>query len=218
MEHRSISMANSSDAGRPVYTVWLRLAAVLLVMTAVLAWVGRSFVTVSKDPNLPWNEEFRILTGAEAVQIEASKIKGLITRVLRYKADAEEAGQRRGQISLLIYPDGLVKGVWNGEYTDGSGVHRVVMAASFEGNIDASKPYVGFVAGQREGGTALYFITKGTYVFLESEPAAGANHNRAGYMYVRGWLYPDYTALGEIVITKDKRTYETFSWGAKPSN
>lgn len=211
-------MANSSDAGRCVYTVWLRLAALLLVMTAVLAFVGRSFVTVNRDPNLPWNEEFRIIAGAEAGQIEASKIKGLIKRVLRYKANAEQAGRRRGQMNLLIYPNGLVKGVWNGEYTNDSGVHCVVMTASFEGNIDASKAYVGFVAGQSEGGSALYFITKGTYVFLESEPAAGACHNRAGYIYVRGWLYPDYTAIGEIVITKDKRTYETFSWAARPSN
>jgi hypothetical protein len=36
-----------------------------------------------------------------------------------------------------------------------------------------------------------------------------------GYIYVTGWLDPEYNATGKIIITSDKESYETFSWQAE---
>lgn len=200
-----------SDSVRPIYNLWLRLAAILFVFVAAVMWAGQAFLVTNNDPDMPWNEEFRISKAGAGSRVQ-------IGRVLRYRADVDEQGDARGQVNLLIYPDGVVKGVWNGEYTEDGEVHRLVMAACFEGNVDASKAYVGFVAGQSEGESAVYFITKGTYVMLETEVSTGVSHSATGFLYVRGWLYPDYTAIGELVTTADKRTCQIFEWGTRPSN
>jgi hypothetical protein len=33
---------------------------------------------------------------------------------------------------------------------------------------------------------------------------------------VRGWLHPDFTAVGELVVTHDKIICDSYTWGAKP--
>jgi len=202
-------------ANQPVYNVWLRFSAIILALALAVVLVVRSFLQGSLDPNLPWNEEFRILKEGQTVKQRSSAEQTTIGQVLRYKADAEQGGSPRGQVNILIYPDGIVKGVWNGEYDTGDGTHCLVMAASFKGNIDPTKPYPN-AEGKKQ--SQVYFITKGTFVILETRMESGKSRSITGYVYVRGWLEPDYTAVGEVVVTENRKTCEIFSWGGLPAN
>jgi hypothetical protein len=143
----------------------------------------------------------------------------------------------------MIDTDGSVKGVWNGEYdrpsdnpvirgslprpheepnadsklenqseSEPNNVHCLIMAASFYGNVDPSKPF-----GSRDRSN-LYFITRGAFTMLETQQSTGRSRSIFGLIYVRGWLDPNYTAVGEIIVTENKKSFETLDWVAQPAN
>jgi hypothetical protein len=89
------------------------------------------------------------------------------------------------------------------------------MAASFAGNVDPSKP---FIENGSRSFSNLYFIARGSFTLFETERSTGRGRSVLGFIYVRGWLYPDYTAVGEVVITENKRSFDTFDWVAQPAN
>jgi hypothetical protein len=192
----------------------MRLAALAVLLGFGAFWALSRLVHAGRDPNLPWNEEYRILPEGAPAAGKTAANQVSIERTLRYKADAKEEDQPRGEVNMYVYPDGTVKGLWTGEF-DANGTQQLVMAASFRGNTDATRKYP---ARKKEGKTPLYFITKGTYSILETRVEGGTHQNIAGYIYVRGWIYEDMAILGELVITEDKKTHETFTWSAEPLN
>ena len=187
------------------------MAAICLITVAAFFWINQAFVATNSDPNMPWNEEHYILSEKQRSQLKNHPSANRIDRVLRYKANVDEQGSPRGTVNLLIYPDGNIKGVWNGGFDGNEGVHQLIMAASYEGNIVDSKT-------NPDNPEAVYFITKGTYVMLETNIDTGGAMDRAGFLYVRGWLYPDDVSAGELVVTADRRTCEIYTWGAMPLN
>ena len=197
---------------RSVYPVWLRFFTLVAAFAAFVIFVGPSSLFSNSDPSLPWNEEGRVLSRDRTSQFHLSEYQPKLTKVLRYKAQVEQGGQPRGEINVLIYPDGAVKGVWNGEYDGLNDVHCLILAASFTGNIDPSKRFV------KSDPSKLYFLTVGTSTLMETNLSTNRDRGINGFVYVRGWLDPNYTAVGELVITRDKKTFETFSWVAVPVN
>ena len=175
-------------------------------------FVGPSLLFGNPDSSLPWNEQASILPSGKALQFNLSEDQPQLTDTLRYKAQVEQGGQPRGEINVLIYPDGTVKGVWNGEYDRPDDVHCLVMAASFTGNIDPSKRFV------KRDPSKLYFITAGTSTLVETNLSTSRDSSISSFIYVRGWLDPNYAIIGELIITENKKTYETFSWDALPVN
>ena len=209
------SVQNGWRNRRSVYTVWLRFLALIGVVVGAFILVCPSFLFSYSNPNLPWNEEARILAPGKVLTRSPSADQPKITDTLRYKAQVWQDNGSRGVVNFIIYPDGIVKGVWNGEYESSSDSHCVVLASSFYGNIDPAKPCVdenAHYAGK------LYFITSGTYSMLETANAAGYNRGINGLVYVRGWLDPNYVAEGELFITRNKKSYEVFTWSASPIN
>ena len=138
-----------------------------------------------------------------------------MTNVLRYRTQVGQGDQPRGEINILIYPDGTIKGVWNGEYDKADDTHCLIMAANFAGNIDPSKK---FIENGRRDQSMLYFITAGACNLVETVSSNKQSRDTSGFLYVRGWLDPNYTAVGELIVTRNKRTFETFSWAALPVN
>jgi hypothetical protein len=198
-----------------IYPIWLRFFALAAGIIACVVFLGPKYLFSSYDTSLPWNERERMLSQGRERQFQISEEQPQLTYVLRYKARVELDEQPRGEINILIYPDGMVKGIWNGEYDRTEDIHCLIMASSFMGNIEPSKKYV-------EDGVAdkskLYFLTGGGYNTFETEPATKQQRNINGFVYVRGWIDPNYTAEGELIITKDKKNFETFSWAAHPVN
>jgi hypothetical protein len=195
-----------------VYPIWLRFFTLIAALAAFVMFVGPSFLFGNSDSSLPWNEQASILPPGKAPQFNLSEDQPQLTDTLRYKAQVEHGGQPRGEINILIYPDGTVKGVWNGEYDEPNDVHCLVMAASFTGNIDPSKRFV------KRDPSKLYFITAGTSTLLETNPSTNRDRGINSFIYVRGWLDSNYAVIGELIITENKKTYETFSWDALPVN
>lgn len=244
----------SSQTRRSIYPVWLRFFTLIAAIAAGLILFGPSLLFSSSDPSLPWNEENRILLPDQNSEIKPAPDQPQLTHILRYKTQVGEENNPRGTINFLIYPDGSVRGVWNGEYDrpgdnpviseissrlrpepnanskpenqsenqpaqnpagEPDDIHCVIMAASFNGNVDPSKSFA--KNGSRERSN-LYFIARGTFTMLETRQSNNRSQAVLGLIYVRGWLYPDYTAVGEIIITENKRAFKTFDWVAQPAN
>ena len=201
--------------GRYVYPIWLRFFALFAVFAAFAIAICPSYLFSSSDRSLPWNDQDRILLPGQTPQFKLSDEQPELTRVLRYKARVEQDDQPRGEINILIYPDGIVKGVWNGEYDRSDESHCLIMAASFAGNIDPDREYI---EDDEKDPSKLYFLTAGAYNTFETKASASQPRNISGFVYVHGWLDHDYSIAGEMIITEDKKTFETFSWAAVPVN
>jgi len=208
------SFETSSQSRRSIYPVWLRFFTFIAALVAGIILVGPTFLFSDTDPSLPWNEENRILPPDQTPVISPSPEQPQLTRVLRYKTSVRQENGSAGDISILIYPEGTVRGVWNGEYETQNNVRCQIMAASFTGNIDPSKT---FIENDKIDPSRLYFITVGSFTMMETLPS-GANHCVYGGIYVRGWLDSEFTASGELIVTKNKRSYKIFNWTAFPVN
>ncbi len=206
---------NDSQDRRSIYPLWLRFFTFVAAIAAALMLLGPSFSFSNSDPSLPWNEQARILRPGETSEATPSADQPQLTRVLRYKTQAEQDGNSRGTVNVLIYPDGTVKGVWNGEYTKPGDVHCLIMAASFDGNIDPSRR---FIEDDVRDPSKLYFITAGDFTLFETQLSTGRRRDIHGFLYVRGWLDSTYTILGDLTITEDKKSFEIFDWAAVPAN
>jgi hypothetical protein len=199
------SIQVNTHSKRSVYTVWLRIPALICAITVVFGFFVPSF-TSYLNPQLPWNEESRILPPGKIPSRPLSNDGPKLGEVLHYKTTPTLEGLPCGNLNFFITPEGIVKGLWNGEYDTFDDVHCTILAASFAGNIDASKS---FVEGNLHDPSKLYFITRGTITMLKS--SAFGNYGVNGLIYFHGWIDPNYTAAGELFVTKNKKSYEMFT-------
>jgi hypothetical protein len=206
------SIQVNTHSRRSVYTVWLRIPALICAITAAFVFLLYGFIGY-QNPQLPWNEESRILPPGKIPSRPLSNDGPKLGEILHYKTIPTHEGLPCGNLTFFISPEGTVKGIWNGEYDTSDDVHCTILAASFAGNIDASKS---FVEGNLHDPSKLYFITKGTITMLKS--GAFGNYGVNGLIYFHGWLDPDYTAAGQLFITQNKKSYEVFTCLAEELN
>ncbi len=204
----------NTRARNSVYPLWLRFFTFFAALVAAFILLGPSFLLSNTDPSVPWKEQANILPPGREPSFHLSPDQPELTDILRYKTAAWLKGSPYGNLNFAVFPDGIIKGIWSGEFDDEDDVHYVILAASFAGNIDPSKPCI---EGNRHDASKLYFITAGAYTLLKEMPS-GSSRGINGFLYVRGWIDPNYTATGQIVITEDKKSYETLSWSAHKIN
>ena len=117
-----------------------------------------------------------------------------------------EDGQNRGRLLIETYSDGLVEATWKATYKEGS--YEKDFTATCVGNIDAEKIY------ENENGddpSKLFFITKGKFLlkaFKQGNAIGGG-----GEAYVVGWISPDGTATGTLVLAPTKKKTKNYKWG-----
>ncbi len=193
----------SKHKGNTAITV---IVLVLLVVCAV--WVINS---MTKDPSgpveqCPWVEVDRIVNDISEINLPQSPQISLDEeRRISHKITSED-GQDRGRLSITIDPDGLVVATWKASYKEGS--YEKDFTATCEGNIDAEKIY------ENENGddpSKLFFITKGKFLlkaFKQGNAIPGG-----GDAYVVGWISPDGTATGTLVLAPDKKNTKIYKWG-----
>jgi hypothetical protein len=199
---------------RPLYAIGLRFLTLIAVVVIAFILFVPSFLLSYPTYSLPWNEEYRILPPGKIPTKTPTLDQPKITETLRYKTTLYFDGSPRGELNFVIYPQGVVKGIWNGEYDRSGELHCIVLASSFSGNTDPSKPCI---EENRHNASKLYFLTSGTFTLLETG-LSGRNHGINGLVYVCGWLDPNYTATGEIYVTENKKSFDVFSWSADPIN
>lgn len=206
---KSARLQRRPQTNRPGFAVLLMLLIIVVICT--LIWLDPSALFSRSDPELPWNQKFRILKSDQEPQTPSKKQPD-VTRGILFEADAKQQDEPRGKIRLVIQPNGKVKGSWVAEYNPSPKLNYLVMGASFKGNIDPSKVYSD---ENGEDPSKLYFITKGRFIILETRLESNRVRSVKGRIYVTGWVDPGYNATGEIIITSDKRSFQAFDWKAR---
>ena len=136
-----------------------------------------------------------------------------ISEIMFFQGNAQVKGslEPRGEIYLLIRPDGTVTGQWHGYYYKARKIHYDIIGANFVGSIYSSNIY----SDQNgQDPSKLYFLTRGKYLMQETNPDRRRVTNKGGYNYVRGWIGTDYKVTGEITITPNEKYFEAFEMTA----
>jgi hypothetical protein len=170
----------------------------------------------AKDPDvsldlMPW-KEWRLREASEKTQPPPSKNQADITEGIEFRASAEAKGTEntpRGDVTLKVQPDGIVIGLWSGNYYNDAKVN-FDGGGNFKGYVCPLKIYSGEEGKDR---SKLYFITKGKFTLHETD-LKNKYHIRIGDLYVTGWIDPKYTAFGKVTITSDEKYFEAFDWQA----
>lgn len=166
----------------------------------------------------PWVEEWRLRDSVmekpkNVILHKPSDQLPVLTETIAINAFVQQDGNKRGNLSLLISPDGNVSGSWNGEYLLDSGTRFEVMVGSFEGNTDPTRL---LEDSNGPDPARLYFIAKGDLLMIET-----LSDNRVrkfiGWIYLVGYINPDLSVSGKLHITSDKETQHIFQWSGKPS-
>ena len=199
---------------------------ILLLLAIVLGIMIYGFVLHRSDlkvqhqqeqspDDYPWTEESLIIDRDSGGQVQApypeqaqfKKAVELIPRV-------SQGDERRGKMSLIVRPDGLVFGSWNAKYKNKvENKSHEVMLGDFEGNIVPSIVYVD--QNDEEDQSKLFFITKGNFVMIEELHNKNNRLRRVqGYIYVTGWIEPDLSATGKLHLTSDKVNQIIYQWRA----
>ncbi len=187
-------------------------AIVLLIVLALFAVIAVYFLNVATgDPvgpvdQCPWVEEARIVEDYSAINLpQAPQFVTEDIKLFIYEINSDE-GQRRGRLNIELTPDGFIAAVWKAKYKEGEFEKEV--SATCGGNVDATMLY------EDENGaddSKLFFITKGKYIvqaFKHGNAKLGG-----GEAYVVGWILPDGSANGTLVLALDKKNPRIYKWG-----
>ena len=95
------------------------------------------------DETMPWQEWETISDQVDKNGIQfPSEDQPAITIPLLLKAELDQQGQGRGNISIFSHPDGNIAGHWSGEFIVSPNVDHQVMSCDFKGYINPSKIYI----------------------------------------------------------------------------
>ncbi|MDD5011481.1 MAG: hypothetical protein PHQ00_05100 [Phycisphaerae bacterium] len=176
--------------------------AVLIIVVLYMINMTAMFGPIDKNrayEERPWFEEQRLL-GKEAFPIIQTGKKGkpVINDQTILKASVQRKDENRGNLEIVIEPNGLAKGRWQCayEYTDSS----YTISAEFIGNIDPTKTH------QNETGKnpqLLYLITKGKYEQIRTDKKTGNQWPLEQTIYLVGWIYKDFSAKGKLFLMAD---------------
>jgi hypothetical protein len=144
----------------------------------------------------PWFEEKRLLEkDALPVKQTGKRGKVVIKDETILSGPVERKNEGRGNIEIVIEPNGLAKGHWQCAYKYPDSSYNI--SADFKGNIDPTKTF------EDPKGTSkqlLYFITKGKYKQLKSDEKTGNQWPSEDIIYVVGWIDKDYSAKGKLFL------------------
>lgn len=162
------------------------------------------------DINPPWRQWDKMKIRMENEPIgRPTPSQNQLSKTLQIIAKPKQEDQDRGEFEIFISPDGLLKGVWAGQFYINKDVDFQVMSCSFKGNIDPKEVYK---ANDIEDPSKLFFITKGHFMILETNSKSGQVRNLMGDAYIRGWLSSDNSVIGELIITADEKNFYLYTW------
>ncbi|MFA5240619.1 MAG: type II secretion system protein [Phycisphaerae bacterium] len=194
--------------------------AVLIIVMLYMINLTSMFGPIDKNrayEERPWFEEQRLF-GKEAFPIIQTGKKGkvVINEQVILKGIVHRKDKSRGELQIVIEPNGLAKGRWQCkyEYTDSS----YAVSADFKGNIDPTKIY------QNETGKnpqLLYLIAKGQYEQIKTDKKTGNQWPLKQTIYVVGWLDEDFSAKGKLFLMADSDEYAhgnaEYNWQTTPN-
>ena len=191
------------------FALLIVLIAVAIIMILYMVNMSAIFQLGSghKPTEKPlWDEENRILGPNVFIRLPKPP-KPSLNEPVSLTATVTRNGKYRGDITIEFNTIGEVTGTWLSSYEHIG--DKYTFEADFAGNIDISKTYV--VDGKTDK-SKLYFITKGKYIQTVFNKKTENLSATEGIIYVAGWLRPDYSAAGRIVITTDKTWSAEYLW------
>ena len=198
--------------------VWLIV--ILVAVVVAVHFINKAYsLPKSKNPTCsediqPWEEESRLLKPGRQLADSLSPDQPLIDETVFLQASVKEAANARG-LSITIRPDGTVAGAYSADYNKSNDTVQMnyVMNADFKGNFDPSNIYFD---EQGPDPSKLFFLTKGQmFIVAHNFTADTINYNTQD-IYVTGWISPDYTATGRLVLITGRKTFQTFHWKTVP--
>ncbi|MGD0077642.1 MAG: hypothetical protein ABSB91_03335 [Sedimentisphaerales bacterium] len=190
---------------------------IILVIAAVIFGVQKWGKSKTPDPDtaqnlMPW-KEWRLREQSPKPVPPPGDKQAQITKTLKYDANVElaETKEPRGEIQMIISPDGAVLGEWSGTYYNSKKDNFDVQGGKFNGKIYPGKIY------QDEKGqdpAKLYFLAKGQFLIHHMAADTNKYHVLTGDLYVTGWLNPDFSIASDITITSDEKYSQVFHWQA----
>ncbi|HOK95716.1 MAG TPA: hypothetical protein PK052_08145 [Anaerohalosphaeraceae bacterium] len=157
----------------------------------------------------PWLLEDLLAGPGQSIPMP-SPPKAQIDRPFERTAAVSRNQSSRGRITAAFETDGRIVAQWNGTWTEGPTNFQI--NAVMKGNISVSKTYED-AAGKDK--SRLFFIARGQY--CKTEEGSVGSVQEEGTAYLLGWLCSDYSAVGCITITTDRKwTAEyRFEWPAE---
>ncbi|MCJ7778076.1 MAG: hypothetical protein MUP16_07175 [Sedimentisphaerales bacterium] len=189
----------------------LIIMVLLIVVLCTLIWLDPMALMSNSGSGMPWNEERRLVRPDEEVK-QPKEGQPKILDNLFFAGQIVEDNEVKGGVELYILTDGRIKGMWGGIYKPKPEITWEVTGSRFRGNIDPSKIYSD---KDGEDPRKLYFIAKGKFLILETNSETGKIKTATGAIYVTGWLDNEYSAVGKVTITSDKKNYTEYFWQGK---
>ncbi len=192
------------------------LGLLIVVVIGILIYYKTMFGPVyqigdgESDINPPWRQWHKMQVRLRKGPIgQPTREQPQLSKPLEVQAKPVQDGEDRGEIKVIILPDGTVQGGWRGEFPVNKDVDFQVISCQFKGSIDPKQVY----SNERgEDPSKLFFIAKGHFAILEFNNDSGRVRNLMGDAYARGWLAVDNAVSGEIIITSDERSFYRYTW------
>jgi hypothetical protein len=127
-----------------------------------------------------------------------------------------EDKNERGTITLIFRPDCTIKGSWQGRFFVDPNRNREfeLAACEIKGYLIPDETYVG--VEKRNEPEKIYFLSKGFFVLVDYNGATNRTNKLSGFIFVSGWLLPDYTIQqGQVVMTSDEEHCKLFTFSGK---
>ena len=190
--------------------VVLLLMLLIIVVVCGLIWMDPFALSGgNKDKNLPWNQTKRIVPEDKTVPPTTEQQPKFQTH-MGIIAKCKENKQDRGEIRLLITPEGRVSGNWFADYSPKPDLRYEVVNCGFKGNIDPEYTYKDDAG---EDPSKLYIISKGNFLIMETKGNEMRTTN--GKVFTTGWIDNEYNIIGKVTITSDKKTYYEYGFSGK---
>lgn len=171
--------------------------------------------TLKQDPDTaqdltPW-KEWRLREKSEKPVPPISETQAKISKTIRFDTNVYLPGTNdpRGELTLYFSPQGIISGTWSGVYYNDKKDNFDVQPSHFDGRVFPGKIYRD---KKGEDPSKLYFLSAGNFMIHKVSAETKEYRILGGAIYVRGWLNPDLSVTGEIIITGDETYSDTFSF------
>lgn len=190
---------------------------IVLLLVAVVYGVQRYMKSHTPDPDTaqdltPW-KEWQLREKSEKPVPPISEKQAKVTGAIKFDMNAHLMGTEdpRGELALFVGSEGQISGNWSGTYSNDKKDNIDVQNGRFDGKVYPGKIYRD---EKGEDPSKLYFLGKGKFMAHKTSADAKQYHIIGGDIYARGWLSPDLSVAGEIIITSDEKYFQTFSFKA----
>jgi hypothetical protein len=190
---------------------------IALILGAAIYGLQRYAKSHTPDPDkvqglVPW-QEWQLREKSEKPVPPISEKQAKIPGTIKFDMNAHMPGtdDPRGELILFIGSEGKMGGSWSGTYSNDKKDNFDVQGSHFEGKCFPGKIYSD---EKGQDPSKLYFLGKGKFVTHKVVADTKEYKIIGGDLYVRGWLSPDLSVAGEIIITSNETYSETFAFKA----